>query len=36
MTIKTPWIRSILVLLATVGIAVATSGCDWADVGGPW
>ncbi len=36
MTIKTPWLRSALLALAALGIAIATSGCDWADVGGPW
>jgi hypothetical protein len=33
---KSLWIRSFLLALATIGVAVATSGCDWANVGGPW
>ncbi len=36
MTIKTPWIRTVLLALAALGIAIATSGCNWANVGGPW
>jgi hypothetical protein len=35
-TFKTPWLRALLLALATVGVAIATSGCDWANVGGPW
>jgi len=35
-TLKMSWLRSLLLALATVGIAIATTGCDWANVGGPW
>jgi hypothetical protein len=36
MSLRTSWFRSLLLVLATIGVAVATSGCDWANVGGPW
>jgi hypothetical protein len=29
-------LRSLLLLLVTAGITLATTGCDWANVGGPW
>jgi hypothetical protein len=29
-------VRMVLIALATLGIALAASACDWADVGGPW
>jgi hypothetical protein len=36
MSLRTSWLRSLLLAVATIGVAVATSGCDWANVGGPW
>jgi hypothetical protein len=33
---KTTWIRAALLALASLGLAIATTGCDWANVGGPW
>jgi len=33
---KTTWIRPLLLTLAALAVAVATTGCDWANVGGPW
>lgn len=36
MNFSSPRIRALLLVLATVAIAVATTGCDWANVGGPW
>ena len=35
-TAPTSWLRSLLLALAVVGVAVSTSACDWANVGGPW
>jgi len=35
-TVQISRVRSLLVALAAIGIAVATSACDWAYVGGPW
>jgi hypothetical protein len=35
-TAPTSWLRSLLLAFAAVGLAVATAGCDWANVGGPW
>jgi hypothetical protein len=35
-TVATPWLRSLLLALAAVGVAVAACGCDWVNVGGPW
>jgi hypothetical protein len=32
----TPWFRPLLLALATLAVSVAISGCDWANVGGPW
>jgi len=35
-TLQTSWLRSLLLALAAVGLTLATTGCDWAYVGGPW
>jgi hypothetical protein len=35
-TLRTSWLRSLLLAVAAVGVAIATTGCDWANVGGPW
>ena len=35
-TVPTSWLRSLLLAFAVVGVALATTGCDWANVGGPW
>jgi hypothetical protein len=35
-TLPTPWLRSLILALAVVGAALVTTGCDWANVGGPW
>jgi hypothetical protein len=34
-TLRTAWIRSLLLALV-VGGAALLSACDWANVGGPW
>jgi hypothetical protein len=35
-TVQTSWLRSLLLACAVVGVAIVTTGCDWANVGGPW
>jgi hypothetical protein len=32
---KTSWVR-VVMTIAFAALAVATAGCDWANVGGPW
>jgi hypothetical protein len=36
MKLKTSWGRALLAAIAIVGMAILTTGCDWANVGGPW
>ena len=36
MTAFAPVFRTLVVVLVAVGMAVAVSACDWANVGGPW
>jgi hypothetical protein len=35
-TDPTPWLRSMLLALAVAVVALTATGCDWANVGGPW
>jgi hypothetical protein len=35
-TVQTSWLRSLVLTFAVVAMAVVTTGCDWANVGGPW
>jgi hypothetical protein len=35
-TLQTAWLRSLLLALAVVSVALVTTGCEWAEVGGPW
>jgi hypothetical protein len=30
------WVRAMVVTVAMVVTALVASGCDWANVGGPW
>jgi hypothetical protein len=32
----TSWVRAVLTAVVFVGMAIATSGCDWANVGSGW
>ena len=32
----TPWIHSVLIAVAAAVVALAVSGCDWINVGGPY
>jgi len=35
-THQTSWLRSLLLAFAVAAVALVTTGCDWANVGGPW
>jgi len=30
------WVRTLLFAVASIGMSVAVTGCDWASVPGPW
>jgi hypothetical protein len=33
---QSPRFRGLLMVLAMVGMSLVATGCDWANVGGPW